>query len=369
MKNSKKIINVIIYFYIFFVVIVISNKDLFGSENKIIFKINNKAFTTLDYLQRLEYLDFVGNNQDLDKDIIINDYISANLFFEYYNNLNNKNNYEVKINEIFENILKINENNNKIYEYEINKENIIHNIQIDFIRKSILENIINNNYEELNSKIDEIDLLYKFNITYINFNSSSNLNIIKKIKNLKNIKIEKVTQLLEDNNITYFSKFREIDNIYKTNKRIRDNILQNNNFFIIESNNSLSLIFIQKEFETYEGLMANIFSIKTKNDINKEYLLCSNLSNLKNESHITNKEYKFSNLNNELKENLTSINDFIKYQSNDENIYIVLCDIKYNEEKLNNINFNKLLNNNVSEIEKQFIDKYSKIYNLIQINE
>ena len=369
MKNSKKIINLIIYFYIFFVVIVISNKDLFGTENKIIFKINNKAFTTLDYLQRLEYLDFVGTNQDLDKNIIINDYISANLFFEYYNNLNNKNNYEVKINEIFENILKINENNNKIYKYEINKENIIYNIQIDFIRKSILENIVNNNYEELNSKIDEIDLLYKFDITYINFNSSSNINIIKKIKNLKNIKIEKVTQLLEDNNITYFSKFREIDNIYKTDKRIRDNILQNNNFFIIESNNSLSLIFIQKEFETHEGLIANIFSIKTKNDINKEYLLCNNLSNLKDESQIINKEYNFSNLNNELKENLTSINDFIKYQSDDENIYIVLCDIKYNEEKLNNINFNKLLINNISEIEKQFIDKYSKIYNLIQINE
>ena len=175
--------------------------------------------------------------------------------------------------------------------------------------------------------------------------------------------------MLEDNNITYFSKFREIDNIYKTNKRIRDNILQNNNFFIIESKESLSLIFIQKEFETYEGLIANIFSIKTKNDINKEYLLCSNLSNLKNESHILNKEYKFSNLNDEMKENLTSINDFIKYQSNDGNTYIVLCDIKYNKEKLNNVNFNKLLNNNVSEIEKEFIDKYSKIYNLDKINE
>ena len=97
--------------------------------------------------------------------------------------------------------------------------------------------------------------------------------------------------------------------------------------------------------------------------------MCSNLSNLKNESNIINKEYKFSDLNNELKENLTSINDFIKYQSNNENIYIVLCDIKYNKEKLNNINFNKLLNNNVSEIEKQFIEKYSKIFNLIKINE
>ncbi len=97
--------------------------------------------------------------------------------------------------------------------------------------------------------------------------------------------------------------------------------------------------------------------------------MCNNLSNLKNESNIINKEYKFSELNNELKENLISINDLIKYQNNDEKIYIVLCDIKYNKEKLNNINLNKLINNNVSEIEKQFINKYSKVYNLIQVNE
>ena len=97
--------------------------------------------------------------------------------------------------------------------------------------------------------------------------------------------------------------------------------------------------------------------------------MCNNLLSLKNESNIINKEYKFSELNNELKENLISINDLIKYQNNDEKIYIVLCDIKYNKEKLNNINLNKLINNNVSEIEKQFINKYSKVYNLIQVNE
>ena len=79
-EKFEKIINLVIYFYIFCGVIFLSNKNLFGTENKIIFKINNKAFTTLDYVQRLEYLDFVGNNQDLDKDTIINDYISANLF-------------------------------------------------------------------------------------------------------------------------------------------------------------------------------------------------------------------------------------------------------------------------------------------------
>ena len=55
--------------------------------------------------------------------------------------------------------------------------------------------------------------------------------------------------------------------------------------------------------------------------------------------------------------------------NNDENIYIVLCNIKFDKEILNNINFNKLINLNVSEIEKKFINKYSKIYNLIIFDE
>ena len=49
-------------------------------ENRIIFKINDYAFTSFDLEKRFEYLDFVGSNQDISQDISINDFISANLF-------------------------------------------------------------------------------------------------------------------------------------------------------------------------------------------------------------------------------------------------------------------------------------------------
>ena len=42
---------------------------------------------------RLEYLDFVGNNIDLDEEIVINDFISAILFLEYYKDINIKDEY------------------------------------------------------------------------------------------------------------------------------------------------------------------------------------------------------------------------------------------------------------------------------------
>ena len=45
-----------------------------------------------------------------------------------------------------------------------------------------------------------------------------------------------------------------------------------------------------------------------------------------------------------------------------------MCNVKFDKEVLNNINFNKLINKNVNKIEKKFISKYSKLYNLILLN-
>ena len=69
-----------------------------------------------------------------------------------------------------------------------------------------------------------------------------------------------------------------------------------------------------------------------------------------------------------LKTNLININDYIKFNDN-ENIYIILCNIKFDKKILNNLNLNKLINLNVDEIEKKFIKDYSEIYNLVIIND
>ena len=37
------------------------------------------------------------------------------------------------------------------------------------------------------------------------------------------------------------------------------------------------------------------------------------------------------------------INDFIKFTNDDKNLYVVLCEIKFNREILNNIKINKLI--------------------------
>ena len=364
--NNKKTCKIFFSILVIIFVSSVSFKTI-SSENKIIFKINDKAFTTYDYELRVRYLEFVGNNSNLDKQIIIDDFISANIFNEYYKKIKNKDKIENKVIKIFENIKAENKKNKKEYNYELNIENILFNIKIDYIRKIILENLLNSQINNLDISNDEIDILYKFDIKYINFFSKNSEEIINKIYNIKNINITKTKSFLNENNIQYFVKEDEIINIDKIDKRIRSKILKNISFFILENQKKITIIFINKSFETLEGLTAKLYSVKSKSKIDDELLKCNNLLN--NNFNLISKEYKFKDLNNELKTKLVNINDYVNFYNNDENNYVILCDIKFDEEILNNNNLNKLIINNVTKIEKKFLSKYSKIYNLNLINE
>ena len=218
----------------------------------------------------------------------------------------------------------------------------------------------------MNISNEEIDLLYKFTLSYINL-ETENIKIIKnKITNYKNIKLDNIRSILDQNNINYFYKEKEIINVNNVDKKIRKLISSNKKILMIENGKKLNIIFINKKFETLEGIILNLYSIRSKDNINKNFLNCKNLINDKNNEKIKNKEYKLTDLNNEIKNNLVNINDYIKFNDLNENVYVVLCNIKFDKEVLNNINFNKLINLNVTNIEKKFISKYSKVYNLIK---
>tara|TARA_B100000886_G_scaffold235711_1_gene164983 strand:- start:964 stop:2076 length:1113 start_codon:yes stop_codon:yes gene_type:complete len=370
MKIYLKIINKLNLNLILFIFILLTySLQINSSENKIIFKINDYAFTSFDLEKRLEYLDFVGSNHNIDQNLVIDDYISASLFYEYYNNLENKKSYENKINEIFNEIYTFNKKNNKKYSYEIENKIILDNIRIDYIRKIVLENIFNSSLNSLDTSSDEIDLLYNIKIKYINLRNLEFNKLKNNFLDLKTTDYEKILFFLNENNLDYFLKENEINNINKINKKIKENILSNRNFFIIENKQIKSLIFIEKKFETLEGIIVDLYSVKTQNEFDYNFLKCENLININRNQNIINKEYKLIDLNDNLKNNLININDHVKFISDDQNIYIVLCNIKFDKEVLKNINFNKIINLNISELEKKFINKYSETYNLIIFNE
>ena len=127
-----------------------------------------------------------------------------------------------------------------------------------------MERLFNSNFKELNQSKNEIDLLYDFKIRYINFNIEKNIEVREIINSLKDIKLDTVLSLLKNNKVNFFIKEEEINNINKVDKQIVSNILSNNNFFIIERNNNVSLIFIEKKFATMDGIIGNLYSFKSK---------------------------------------------------------------------------------------------------------
>ena len=72
-----------------------------ASENKIIFKINNKSFTSFDIEERKKYIYLINNNQNISNEILIEDYISTIIFYEYYKNTKMKIDLSNQINQIY----------------------------------------------------------------------------------------------------------------------------------------------------------------------------------------------------------------------------------------------------------------------------
>ena len=74
-----------LFFFIFFFAYP-SNANII-EKNKILFKLNENAFTNYDLEKRIKNLEILNNNkinnQEINKEEILNDYISSLIFYEY----------------------------------------------------------------------------------------------------------------------------------------------------------------------------------------------------------------------------------------------------------------------------------------------
>ena len=132
-------------------------------------------------------------------------------------------------------------------------------------------------------------------------------------------------------------------------------------------NGYINLISINKNLESYDGIYVKLINFKSKTPFEKKDLQCNRLNEIININKTVFKEYEYSKLNNQIKSNLKSINDYILFNDNDEYNYIVLCDLTYNEDLLKNINFNKNVNSLVNKIQNKFLIKYKNEYKFIKI--
>ncbi len=343
-------------------------KTSLSFENNIIFKVNDKPYTTLDIEKRSKYLQFVGENNDITSKEVLDDYISTILFYEQYIENNNiSNELKNKVLDIYINILNEYEKKDKNFSFDLEKETILKNIELDFVRKIIIEEIINSQKDSIFYQENNLDLLYDYKISYLGIN----LNDIDQKLNLKDIDFKNILDVenyLHENNIKFFKKNLNIENLNNLNNKISKQIKEGFKFFDIYNDGEIIFVSIKKEFETYDGLIAQIFSFDTKLNMKNINLNCEYLDNNKDNLNILVKEYQFDKLNLKIKDNLRDIDDFIVFNDNNKSTYIFLCGIKFDREILNNINLNKKVLYYAETIEKEFIKNNSIKYNLI-INE
>ena len=353
-----------IYLIKFFFILLITNYA-FANENKtnqILFKINKKVFTNVDLDQRKKYVALINNFQSSDfsqyeNNEILNDYISSLIFYEYYNqNKISYKNLNDEIDLIYKKNLKESKESNLL-----NIKTFKFNTKIDLIRNKIIEEKLKTNKSSLLQEINKLDLLYNYNLQNIIIKANlidqdliKNIDDVAKFNNLKNLLIK--------NKINFFYKEEEINDNTAISSKIKNIIQQNNQIYINYENEYINLISIKKNLESYEGVFVTLMNFQTNKPFKKSDLKCDKINETMNISKTVFQEYEYSKLNNNIKNNLKSINDYILFTDNNEYNYIVLCDLTYDENLLKNINFNKNVNSLVVKIQKQFLKRYKNEY-------
>ena len=129
--------------------------------------------------------------------------------------------------------------------------------------------------------------------------------------------------------------------------------------FVVEQD----CVYQDLDFKDQLNPLLTFYRIETNQLLEEDNLYCQNLNSLSNNKNIKIKEYQdidYSSLNNKIKESIKFINDFTILKKND---FILLCDIKINKEKHNEILKNEIIEKKVEEISKNLISDYIIKYN------
>lgn len=362
-------------------IIFISTFFLFSSaysntKNQIIFKLDNKIYTTIDLKNRKGYLELLNKTQLIKDESILNDLINISIYNTFFYKTKNK-----LTKKSIDNFY-----NNFFYQYEISndesyfteifknlsKEIILKNIKYDLQKKNIIEEKLNKQKDIIfNNNKSELEILYDIQINYFLIKKE----LLKKIKTIVNDlnynKINKKITEIQKQNINILHKTKNIQDINNLDIELKKNILLNKKYFYIENNSNILIGKIIKKLKFEDKLNFSLNQIITKKEIPKELINCENIKILKNNQayEIINKEINYNKINKNLKLKLNTVNDFVTYKNENNIIYIILCKIKFDKKAYEQLNINDRINNLVKEIDKEFILINKKKYNLEIIND
>ena len=353
---------ILIKLFFIILILILSKKINAKSENIILFSISDEIFTTIDLNNRFNYINIKENKLIEYDEGILNDFISVLLFNKYYAELNIKNDHgdliDKKLKEIKRNInLKNDEELNKILK-EISEKELKKNIIYDFRRKIIIESELQKKSELIfNNNIDKINNIYEIDIKLISLNNQNTYEINKKKP------LNKIIEDLKKKKIDYLYIEKKLNFTENINNTLKISIINNSNYFNI---NNMIYGEIIRKIKDEESIKFSIFQIKTDINLSTDDIVCKKIKNLSNKKIdiIENKNVPYKNLNKIIKQNLIKINDYINVKEGNNNNYILLCEIYYEDKIFENINTNNKINFLANKIEKNIKIKLSKKYKL-----
>ena len=349
-----------------FVIIILIFQPSFGKNvNNLLFSLNNKIYTTIDLENRINYLRLI-NSTLTNYEEILDDYIKV-IFFDHYYRNNNKNENELFdiVNKYYKDLIKNNEKINSQNNYK--KDIIFQQIKLDMQRKILIERELDK-YRDLifTDNKSEINNIYNIYISYISIDKNTK----EKLENLLNKNelenILEVKRLLDENKLNYLFKTKKLNNMENLDISIKVAIEKNYKNFILDTSDNFIIGKIDKIIKNDKNIDFRLLEIKTNVLIDNNLLKCENIENLKKNVGIKideRNDIKYSSLNDYIKENMSSINDFIIFKKDSINIYVLLCDIKYNNEYFDNININENIDLIVKKIENDLIFNKINEYN------
>ena len=220
--------------------------------------------------------------------------------------------------------------------------------------------------------MENIDLLYNYNLKNIIIKEDLlDIKIVKSINERNDFDELKI--FLTENKIDFFYKEENIDDNSIISNKIKKIINEKIAIYSEIKNGYINIISIVKSLESYEGVFVELINFKTDSPLKKKDIQCNKIRDIIDINKTIFKEYEYSKLNNNIKNNLKSINDYIIIDDNDndndnENYnYIILCNLTYDENLLKDINFNKNINSLVNKIQQNFLKKYKNEFKFIQI--
>ena len=349
-----------------FVIIILICQPSFGKNvNNLLFSLNNKIYTTIDLENRINYLRLI-NSTLTNYEEILDDYIKVIFFDQYYRNKNeNENELFDIVNKYYKDLIKNNEKINSQNNYK--KDIIFQQIKLDMQRKILIERELDK-YRDLifTDNISEINNIYNIYISYISIDKDTK----EKLENLLNKKelenFLEVKRLLDENEFDYLFKTKKLNNTEKLDISIKEAIEKNYKNFILDTSDNFIIGKIDKIIKNDKNINFRLLEIQTNVFIDNNLLKCENIENLKKNVGIKiveRNDIKYISLNDYIKENMSSINDFIIFKKDSINIYVLLCDIKYNNEYFDNININENIDLIVKKIENDLIFNKSTKYN------